>query len=238
MVLTTILTGMLLVPDLDFRDSPRTAVCATYTGYFTATLLAMTLGAAVSGLSLRNNIEQTYDPTQRLSHFGFGLPAALAIFLSMMTTNIMAVYSATLSAMNLAPEMKFWKPALTIGLVGVFGALIPGILDQLLNVLIIIGGLFIPASAVMICDYYLIDASSYNADLLSQKQQTGLPMAKFAIAAYLIGAGLSTYWTLLSHLPFGSSLPVFIITGPFYWASVKLLVLPGTQQSAQQTSKG
>ncbi|WP_324734075.1 hypothetical protein [Pseudomonas paeninsulae] len=54
MVLTTILTGMLLVPDLDFRDSPRTAVCATYLGYFTATLLAMTLGAAVSGLSLRN----------------------------------------------------------------------------------------------------------------------------------------------------------------------------------------
>lgn len=98
MVLTTILTGMLLVPDLDFSDSLRTAVCATYLGYVAAALLAM----------------------------------------------------------NLAAEMKFWKPALTIGLVGVFGALIPGILDQFQNVLIIIGGLFIPAFAVMICDYYLL----------------------------------------------------------------------------------
>ena len=219
-------------------NSPRTAVCATYLGYFTATLLAMTLGAAVSGLSLLNDMPQTYDPTQLLSQFGFGLPAALVIFLSVMTTNIMAVYSATLSAMNLAPEMKFWKPALVIGLVSVFGALIPGILDQFQNFLIIIGGLFIPAFAVMICDYYLIDSSSYNADLLKQKHQTGLPTARYAFAAYLIGAGLSTYWTLFSPLSFGSSLPVFLITGALYWFSVKLLVLRGSQQGTQQPLEG
>ncbi|MFP3443300.1 hypothetical protein R0K18_36760, partial [Pantoea sp. SIMBA_133] len=74
-------------------------------------------------------MEQTYDPTRLLSGFGFGLPAALVIFFSVMTTNVMAVYSAPLSCMNVSPGMAFWKPALVIGVVTVFGALIPGILD-------------------------------------------------------------------------------------------------------------
>lgn len=46
---------------------------------------------------------------------GFGLPAAIVVFLSVMTTNVMCVYSASLSYLNISPKTPFWKPALSIG---------------------------------------------------------------------------------------------------------------------------
>lgn len=202
------------------------AVWGTYLGYVLAAMIAMGLGAAVSGLSVLNGMEQTYDPTRLLSGFGFGLPAALVIFFSVMTTNVMAVYSATLSCMNVSPGMAFWKPALVIGIVTVLGALIPGILDQFQNFLLLIGALFIPAFSVMIFDYYLVGRAGYSADLLKARHQLGRPTAPVAIGAYLIGAGLAAYWSLVSPLSLGASLPVFIITGCLYWLGALLFTSP------------
>lgn len=193
------------------------AVWATYLGYVLAALIAMGLGAAVSGLSILHGMEQTYDPTRLLSGFGFGLPAALVIFFSVMTTNVMAVYSATLSCMNISPGMAFWKPALVIGVVTVFGALIPGILDQFQNFLLLIGALFIPAFSVMIVDYYLVGREGYDTALLDARHQLGRPTAPVAVGAYLVGAALAAYWSLVAPLAIGASLPVFVITGVLYW---------------------
>ena len=202
------------------------AVWGTYLGYVLAAMIAMGLGAAVSGLSVLNGMEQTYDPTRLLTGFGFGLPAALVIFFSVMTTNVMAVYSATLSCMNVSPGMSFWKPALVIGIVTVFGALIPGILDQFQNFLLLIGALFIPAFSVMIADYYLVGREGYGPELLKARHQLGRPTAPVAIGAYLIGAGLAAYWSLVAPLAFGASLPVFLITGGLYWLGAVLMTRP------------
>ncbi|WP_201558134.1 purine-cytosine permease family protein [Psychrobacter sp. 72-O-c] len=213
----------------------RIAIWATYFGYIIAAIVAMGLGATISGLSILNGLEQTYDPTRLLAEFGFGLPAALVIFFSVMTTNVMAVYSATLSCMNVAPSMSFWKPALIIGLVTIFGALIPGILDQFQNFLLLVGALFIPAFSVMIVDYYLIGQEGYTAKLLDSSRQLGRPTAKIAVGAYLIGAALAAYWALISPPPFGASLPVFIITGGLYWLGARLLTRPNASiKSAQE----
>ncbi|WP_367107058.1 cytosine permease [uncultured Psychrobacter sp.] len=206
--------------------TPRIAIWATYFGYIMAALVAMGLGATISGLSILNGMEQTYDPTRLLAGFGFGIPAALVIFFSVMTTNVMAVYSATLSCMNVAPGMSFWKPALAIGVVTIFGALIPGILDQFQNFLLLVGALFIPAFSVMIVDYYLVGRDGYRAELLHARRQLGRPTAKVAIGAYLIGASLAAYWAIIAPPPFGASLPVFVITGGLYWLGVKLFTRP------------
>ena len=204
--------------------SGRIAVGGTYLGYVLATVIAMGLGATVSGISVQNGMEQTYDPTRLLSGFGFGVPAALVIFFSVMTTNVMAVYSATLSCMNVAPGMKFWKPALAIGVVTVFGALIPGILDQFQNFLLLVGALFIPAFSVMIADYFLVGRQGYDRALLHANVQRGRASAPVAIGAYLCGAALAAYWTLIAPLSIGASLPVFVITGGIYWLGVRLWV--------------
>lgn len=202
--------------------SAKIAVWGTYFGYLMAAIVAMGLGATISGLSIMYGMEQTYDPTRLLADFGFGLPAALVIFFSVMTTNVMAVYSATLSCMNVAPNMRFWKPALIIGVVTIIGALVPGILDQFQNFLLIVGALFIPAFSVMIVDYFLIGKDGYSVKLLDATQQLGRPTAKVAVAAYLVGAALAAYWTLITPPSFGASLPVFIITGGLYWLGVTL----------------
>lgn len=221
----------------DYNRSCKTskiALWGTYLGYILATIVAMGLGATISGLSILNGIKQTYDPTYLLANFGYGLPAALVIFFSVMTTNIMAVYSATLSCMNISPNMSFWKPALIIGVITIFGALIPGILDQFQNFLLIIGGLFVPAFSVIIVDYYFVSQEGYNRHLLDSKYQLGRPTAKIAIGAYIVGAALAAYWTILSPNSFGASLPVFIITGLLYWLGVTIFTRSNNVTSATQ----
>ncbi|NNC22797.1 cytosine permease [Salinisphaera sp. USBA-960] len=201
--------------------SVTAAVAGTWGGYVTATLIAMGLGATVSALSLSTGLEQTYDPTQLLSNFGFGLPAAFVIFFSVLTTNVMCVYSATLSYMSVRPSTPFWKPALIIGITSVLGSLIPGILDQFQNFLLIIGSLFIPAFALMIVDYFLIDRGRFtHQNLIAQagRLPTFNPVAFFS---YAVGAALAYYWNWVAPLSFGASLPVFVVTGLLYYVATR-----------------
>ncbi|WP_136066840.1 purine-cytosine permease family protein [Modicisalibacter radicis] len=199
--------------------SLRAAVAGTWSGYVVATLIAMGLGASVSALSVAIGFPQTYDPTQLLSGFGFGLPAALVIFFSVLTTNVMCVYSATLSYMSVRPRTAFWKPALVIGVVSVLGSLIPGILDQFQTFLLIIGSVFIPAFSLMIVDYYLLGRERYSAAHLLGDAGALPAINPLAFACYLAGAALAYYWNWVSPLDFGASLPVFVLTGAFYYVA-------------------
>ncbi|UXZ54437.1 cytosine permease [Halomonas sp. 7T] len=202
----------------------KAAVVGTWGGYVTATLIAMGLGATVSALSIAEGMEQTYDPTALLSGFGFGLPAALVIFFSVLTTNVMCVYSATLSFMSVRPKVPFWKPALIIGVVSVIGALIPGILDQFQNFLLIIGSVFIPAFSLMIVDYFLLGRQRYTSAQLIQ-QTDSLPAFNWlALLSYAVGALLAYYWNWVAPLDFGASLPVFVITGGLYYVVSKVAI--------------
>lgn len=199
--------------------SVRVAVIGTWSGYVAATLIAMGLGAAVAGLSVAQGMTATYDPTQLLSQFGFGLPAALVIFFSVLTTNVMCVYSATLSYMSTRRRASFWKPAMVIGVITVLGSLIPGILDSFQTFLLIIGSVFIPAFALMIVDYYLLDGrdTRYLPELLLG-EHSPLPGINWqAGLAYVIGAALAYYWNWVAPLSIGASLPVFVLTGVLYW---------------------
>ena len=68
--------------------------------------------------------------------------------------------------------------------------------------------------------------SGYTAKLLDATHQLGRLTAKIAIAAYLIGAALAAYWTLIAPPSFGASLPVFIITGGLYWLGATVFTRP------------
>lgn len=216
--------------------STRIAVLGTWGGYVAATLIAMGLGAAVSGLSVTLGMAATYDPTQLLSQFGFGLPAALVIFFSVLTTNVMCVYSATLSYMSARRGATFWKPALVIGIVTVLGSLIPGILDSFQTFLLIIGSVFIPAFALMIVDYFLLGRAAHAytpAALLGESSP--LPRVNgVAVGAYAVGAVLAYYWNWVSPLSIGASLPVFVLTGAIYWLAARVTGLARRTGEAAQ----
>lgn len=209
------------------------AAVGTWVGYVAATLLAMGLGAAVSGFSVLGGMEQTYDPAVLLAGFGFGLPAAIVVFLSVMTTNVMCVYSASLSYLNISPKTRFWKPALCIGVLSILGSQIPGILDNFQNFLLIIGSVFIPAFAVLIADYFLIHRGQYDVgDLLSEDGGRYRYIGGFnpaAFAAYGLGAVLAYYWGWVAPLAFGASLPVFLITAASYAILRRWVLVPKAQ---------
>lgn len=208
--------------------SVKASVIGTWGGYVTATLIAMGLGATVSALSISIGFPQTYDPTALLNNVGFGLPAAFVIFFSVLTTNVMCVYSATLSYMSIKPSSGFLMPALVIGIISIIGGTIPGILDQFQNFLLIIGSVFIPAFSIMIVDYYLIDKKAYEPKKLVD-QLEHLPKVNWvAIGIYIIGACLAYYLNWVSPSAFGASLPVFILTGGLYFLIQKIRVRSGS----------
>ncbi|KGE77899.1 cytosine permease [Halomonas sp. ND22Bw] len=202
--------------------SARAATLGTWGGYVTATLIAMGLGATVSALSVSIGFPQTYDPTELLSGFGFGLPAALVIFFSVLTTNVMCVYSATLSYMSIRPSTPFWKPALIIGVASVLGSLIPGILDSFQTFLLILGSVFIPAFSLMIVDYFLINRDRYTAHQLIEQASRLPALNRRALGCYLVGALLAYYWNWVAPLDIGASLPVFLLTGVLYYLTCQI----------------
>jgi len=192
----------------------------TVIGYVVATVIAMGLGATVSGFSILAGREQTFDPTVLLAGFGFGLPAALVIFLSVMTTNVMAVYGAVMSYMNIRPQDGFWKPALVIGIITVVGALYEGILNQFQNFLLTIGALFVPVFAIMLADYFVAQRGRYSVEeVLKDRGGAYWYTGGYSIAAYVtyaVGAGAAFYWTKVSPLSFGATVPTFVLTFVLY----------------------
>jgi putative hydroxymethylpyrimidine transporter CytX len=207
----------------DFNRNATSQVggmAGTAIGYVAATMLAMGLGATVSGFSILSGAEQTYDPTVLLAGFGFGLPAAAVIFLSVMTTNVMAVHSAVMSYLNVRPQEGFWKPALVIGLVTIVGALWTGILDQFQTFLLLIAGLFVPVFAIILADYWILKRGQYSVeDILNRRGGRYWYTVGFNVPAWiscLVGIGAAFYWLRVSPLSIGASIPTFLLTLVLY----------------------
>lgn len=213
----------------------------TVIGYVVATVIAMGLGATVSGFSILAGREQTFDPTVLLAGFGFGLPAALVIFLSVMTTNVMAVYGAVMSYMNIRPQDGFWKPALVIGIITVVGALYEGILNQFQNFLLTIGALFVPVFAIMLADYFVAQRGRYSVEeVLKDRGGAYWYTGGYSIAAYVtyaVGAGAAFYWTKVSPLSFGATVPTFVLTFVLYLVARAVADRVGVRRTGVETDR-
>src|SRR5690625_3191608 len=112
------------------------------------------------------------------------LIAAIVIFLSVLTTNVMVVYSATMSYLSIFNKHKFWKPALVIGVITIFGALLKDwLLEQFQEWLILSGVVFIPLVSIMIVDYYLLKKSRYDAlEIVTGEKKTYWYLGGYNIA--------------------------------------------------------
>lgn len=199
----------------------RTGVLGTVGGYTSSTVLSMTLGAtAISYAILSGGTVAVFDPTLLVENFGFA--AALVVFLSVMATNTLVVYGMVMSYLNLNPRSGFLAPALVLGGISIVGALWQGILDRFLDFLFLIGTFFVPVFAIMLADYFILRRGRYLAeDLLKGRDGAYWFSGGFnpaAWAAYIVGAGLAFYWTQISPLSLGATLPVFFLTFALYLA--------------------
>ncbi len=198
----------------------------TYFGYLVASIVAMGLGAVVSGFSIASNMERTYDPTILLAAYGFGLIASIVVFFSVLSTNVMALYSATMSFMNVFPRAGFWKPTLIMGVICTLGALLKEVLmSHFFNFIMLIATLFIPVFAIVLVDYFLIKKGVYDAeDILydtkgQYRYQKGVNIA--AYVTYIVGAVFAYYFTYIHPLAVGSTMLTFLLSGAVYWGLMK-----------------
>jgi len=204
--------------------SEKTGMVGTYLGYNLATLLAMGLGATVSGFSIMGNMTQTYDPVELIGQYNpaLGFVAAIVIFLSVLSTNVMALYSASMSYLAIFTKHRFWIPTLIMGIISVFGALLKNwLLEHFQSFLLMIGTLFIPVIAVILVDYYILKRKNYDANEIITGEKKlywywkGINLR--AYFSYVIGALFAYYFSYIQTLPTGASILTFFLTSFVYW---------------------
>ncbi|ADU94311.1 purine-cytosine permease family protein [Geobacillus sp. Y412MC52] len=226
-VIATAFSWMSTVCDFNRNCRSETSgFWGTYFGYLVASIVAMGLGAVVSGFSIASNMERTYDPTILLAAYGFGLIASIVVFFSVLSTNVMALYSATMSFMNVFPRAGFWKPTLIMGVICTLGALLKEVLmSHFFNFIMLIATLFIPVFAIVLVDYFLIKKGVYDAeDILydtkgQYRYQKGVNIA--AYITYIVGAVFAYYFTYIHPLAVGSTMLTFLLSGAVYWGLMK-----------------
>lgn len=209
--------------------SEKTGMIGTYLGYNLASLIAMGLGATVSGFSIMGNMKQTYDPVDLIGQNNpiLGLVAAIVIFLSVLSTNVMALYSATMSYLSIFSRHRFWVPTLVMGIISIVGALLKNwLLEHFQSFLLMIGTLFIPVIAVVLVDYYILKHKHYDVnEIITGQNKTywywkGVNLR--AYLAYVIGAVFAYYFSYIQTLPTGATILTFLLTSFIYWALMKL----------------
>jgi NCS1 family nucleobase:cation symporter-1 len=209
--------------------SEKSGLLGTYSGYVVATLIAAGLGATVSGFSIMGNMTQTYDPTDLIgkSNPFLGLVAAIVIFFSVLSTNVMALYSATMSYLAIFPKQRFWIPTMVMGVLCVLGALLKDwLLVHFQSFLLMIGTLFIPVFAIILVDYYFLKGKKYDATEIIDGEKklywytNGINYK--AYISYISGALFAYYFTYIHPLVTGSSIFTFLATSFLYWGLMKL----------------
>jgi purine-cytosine permease-like protein len=220
-VLATAISWTVLSADINrLGRSNRASVVGAGVGYTLSTIISMSLGATAMAYVILNGGEAVaFDPVTIIEPFGwiFGV----AIFLSVMATNTMVVYGMVTTVVNAVPgtRMRFLPTALVLGVLSIIGATFFGLLDQFTTFLVTIGALFAPIFAIMIVDYYVIKRASYDHDILAARSgrywyRGGINW--LAVGAWAVGAVLAYVWAYVLPLPFGSTLPAFVITFVLY----------------------
>ncbi|GAB7387735.1 putative hydroxymethylpyrimidine transporter CytX [Bacillaceae bacterium] len=227
-VVATAFSWMSSVCDYNrYCQSEKSGMLGTFSGYVLASLVAMGLGATVSGFSLLTGVEQTYDPTVLLAAHGFGLVAAIVVFFSVLSTNVMALYSATMSLLNVLPRVSFWKLAFALGVICTLGALLKeALMENFLNFVLMVGTLFIPVFAIVLVDYFVVKKGYYAQEEIISDQEglyryhKGFNWA--AYASYVVGALFAYYFTYVEPLSVGATILTFLLTALVYVALMKI----------------
>lgn len=223
--------------------SEKTGMAGTFLGYNFATLMAMGLGATVSGFSIIGNMTQTYDPADLIGQQSpiLGFVAAIVIYLSVLSTNVMALYSATMSYLSIFTRHRFWIPTLVMGIMCVVGALLKNwLLEHFQSFILMIGTLFIPVVAIVLVDYYILKRKHYDAnEIITGQNNTyyywkGINLK--AYVTYLMSAFFAYYFTYVQTLWTGSSILTFLLSASIYWTLMKL-DKSTSLASEQQSSK-
>ena len=141
------------------------------------------------------------------------------------TLNVVNLYSASISFVNVFPKVEPWKIIVPAGAAVGLIALIPNLIGHFITFLTIVGAIFVPLIAIMLVDFFFIKKQKVKADdLLDDTSaspywyQGGFNWK--ALVVWFVGIALYnvlTYgWTLL-----GACVPTFIVIAVLYGVIAK-----------------
>lgn len=220
-VLATAISWTVLSADFNrFARTTRGGAIGSGVGYTLSTVISMSLGATAIGYVVLSGGEAIpFDPVTIIEPFGALF--AVAIFLSVMATNTMVVYGMVTTVVNALPgrRVPFLATALVLGVISIIGSTFFGLLAQFTTFLVTISALFAPVFAIMIVDYYLLKRGAYEPDILRPSgghywYTAGVNW--IAIGSWAVGAILAYVWAYVWPLPFGATVPAFVVTFVLY----------------------
>ena len=187
------------------------------------TLVGSLVGAAsfmfVGAISLMTTGDA--NPTNFLLEMGLGIPALLIIVFSSVTTNVVNLYSAGISFVNVFPKVEPWKIIVPAGVIVGGIALIPNLIGHFITFLVIVGAIFVPMIAIMLVDFFIHKKAQAEPEQALVEDSSSKYWYKNgfnwkALIVWFVGIALYNFfayvWTAL-----GSCVPTFIIIAIVYW---------------------
>tara|TARA_B100001109_G_scaffold101482_2_gene82887 strand:+ start:15411 stop:16034 length:624 start_codon:yes stop_codon:yes gene_type:complete len=186
------------------------------------TIIAMGLGILVGAYAILGGHTPTYDPSD-IMQGKFVVIGSLVMFFSVVTTNIMSLYSISMSSMSVLPKLKFSTAVIFWGLLIVAGTFMQDILmASFFDWVLLVGALMIPVFAIVITDYYLLGKRQLNEASVNFEADSRFDINIAALLAYILGATFAIFFTYVSPLEFGSTAPTFIFSAAIYFVFKKL----------------
>lgn len=189
-VVGSYIAGVIIQPDYSrFARNTRHAVIAAYAALGICFPLVMVLaaipGAALSQVDLRG----------LLLAMGVGLPAFLLLFLGAWSSNVLCLYSSSLSISTVITKARYTAVVLVIGALGTALAMIDA-QSYLVNFLVLLGITIPPIGAI-----YLVDALLLTGESAQHRKPSGdtrWPAVVAWLAAAAFGFFVQQGWVRLS----------------------------------------
>ncbi len=152
MVLATAVSWAPLVADYArFALTERGAMMGTWWGYGVTSYILYSIGA----LAAIATGAYLGDPTQVLLKLGLSTALLFFVSVSAVTTNLLNIYSAVMSTLNVFPRLKYIPLVLLYGALTTALAVVPVLILNFEFFLIYIGVVFVPLTTALIMHYLM-----------------------------------------------------------------------------------
>jgi NCS1 family nucleobase:cation symporter-1 len=171
--------------------SPRAAFAGTLAGYGTTQVLCYVIGLLALVTVAHGNPDQIYGAFIALPLGALGFAILAVRELDQAFAN---VYSTAVSTQNLRPLWDRRVLAGTIAALTTAGALWLNISDYE-NFLVLIGSVFVPMTAVLIADYFVVSRGRWDVSATARSRWLMLlPWAAGFVTYQLINPGYVSWW--------------------------------------------
>ena len=212
-VVGTYIVGVITMPDFTrYANSVRHAVIAAAIGLCVSFPIVMIMAAVPSVVSGEQ------DLIKLMVALGIGVPALLMLIFSTWSSNVLVLYSGSLSAAIIFKSLTFWKIVLAFGLIGMSLAML-GIMDYYVPFLVVLGIAIPPVGAIYVI-HYLLNRRQLENIYLSKTSKIELDSILAWVSGFMAGL-LSSYSNVsLFSTP---SLDAIFVTSLVYLGMTTLL---------------